>query len=41
MCLDQYKYINQIKQEGLFCENCMFFFYQQNKDRKQKLLSIS
>ena len=25
MCLDQHKYINQIKQEGLFCEKCMYF----------------
>ena len=31
MCLDQYKYINQIKQEGLFCEKCMHFFTNKTK----------
>ena len=41
MCLDQYKYINQIKQEGLFCEKCMHFFTNKTKTENQKLLSIS
>lgn len=31
MCPDQYKYINQIKQEGLFCEKFIFFFFTKTK----------